>query len=492
MKCEICGKLATGINYGVWSCEGCKAFYRRGIDKKLTYTCLNGSNNCVVKPGAKGCCKACRFQKCKVVGMSIYGSDSHNVVPVSSKTVLVKSPKSHKRVSKEQKKPPESSATAVKPIICKAEPAVNQIGKGFDSKLDCENDADYHHALVTWNNKSPSPHIRKTISPSDMAIVPDISIHSGDEETVYSITEHIIPLSRRSSQDFIFADFCRSDPLKHSHQSSLLMTAQSVAIAVELVFSDQISLWEDFRSRIVDYGEVPYQPETSLELMIDAVTQHNSDNVARVQKFTSMLPGISYLDLWGTSSITVGWKWMVFWMIHHSAYFTQTETYITLGPKNLHFCRYWQNILHDWSLVVFIYKFCRDLQEIGLTLIEKYFLIPIVMFEPDIEGTEKNPEMALRLEHLHKHYTDVLFNMIKTRCGASHLTMTCKRLEQFFNALKKVYTVHKGYNRAVEAKRVLNEIATTQSSRIWWREDDEFHGSAHPCVWWKSNHEFHL
>ena len=49
-----------------------QAFYRRGVERKLVFFCPL-YNDCLVKPGAKGCCKACRFRKCKELEMDIYG-----------------------------------------------------------------------------------------------------------------------------------------------------------------------------------------------------------------------------------------------------------------------------------------------------------------------------------------------------------------------------------------------------------------------------------
>jgi hypothetical protein len=33
-KCQICNDVASGFHYGVWSCEGCKAFYKRSLQGK--------------------------------------------------------------------------------------------------------------------------------------------------------------------------------------------------------------------------------------------------------------------------------------------------------------------------------------------------------------------------------------------------------------------------------------------------------------------------
>uniref|UniRef100_A0A8C9JFI8 Estrogen receptor n=1 Tax=Panthera tigris altaica TaxID=74533 RepID=A0A8C9JFI8_PANTA len=43
--CAVCNDYASGYHYGVWSCEGCKAFFKRSIQGnsvlKATYSTFN-------------------------------------------------------------------------------------------------------------------------------------------------------------------------------------------------------------------------------------------------------------------------------------------------------------------------------------------------------------------------------------------------------------------------------------------------------------------
>ncbi|CAD5121735.1 DgyrCDS10212 [Dimorphilus gyrociliatus] len=70
LKCLICEAPATGLHYGVTTCEACKVFYRRGINKYQNFKCQNGRNMCNPCSNFSFACKLCRYQKCINVGMS--------------------------------------------------------------------------------------------------------------------------------------------------------------------------------------------------------------------------------------------------------------------------------------------------------------------------------------------------------------------------------------------------------------------------------------
>lgn len=67
--CKVCGDKASGYHYGVTSCEGCKGFFRRSIQKQIEYRCLR-EGKCHVIRLNRNRCQYCRFMKCLSVGMS--------------------------------------------------------------------------------------------------------------------------------------------------------------------------------------------------------------------------------------------------------------------------------------------------------------------------------------------------------------------------------------------------------------------------------------
>lgn len=66
--CSICGDRASGKHYGVYSCEGCKGFFKRTVRKDLTYACRE-DKKCTIDKRQRNRCQYCRYQKCLTCGM---------------------------------------------------------------------------------------------------------------------------------------------------------------------------------------------------------------------------------------------------------------------------------------------------------------------------------------------------------------------------------------------------------------------------------------
>ncbi|KAH3753913.1 hypothetical protein DPMN_188565 [Dreissena polymorpha] len=67
--CVVCVDKSSGYHYGVSSCEGCKGFFRRSVQRNMQYTC-HKEKNCIINKVTRNRCQYCRLQKCFVMGMS--------------------------------------------------------------------------------------------------------------------------------------------------------------------------------------------------------------------------------------------------------------------------------------------------------------------------------------------------------------------------------------------------------------------------------------
>ncbi|KAF8359909.1 nhr-6 [Pristionchus pacificus] len=66
--CAVCNDRAVCLHYGARTCEGCKGFFKRTVQKKAKYMCA-GDKNCPIDKRYRSRCQFCRFQKCLQVGM---------------------------------------------------------------------------------------------------------------------------------------------------------------------------------------------------------------------------------------------------------------------------------------------------------------------------------------------------------------------------------------------------------------------------------------
>ncbi|KAJ1062494.1 hypothetical protein K5549_016999 [Capra hircus] len=67
-RCAVCGDNASCQHYGVRTCEGCKGFFKRTVQKNAKYICL-ANKDCPVDKRRRNRCQFCRFQKCLAVAL---------------------------------------------------------------------------------------------------------------------------------------------------------------------------------------------------------------------------------------------------------------------------------------------------------------------------------------------------------------------------------------------------------------------------------------
>lgn len=68
--CRICGDKSSGFHYGVFSCEGCKGFFRRTVRQNMEYKACENPKGCLIMRISRNRCQYCRLQKCITAGMS--------------------------------------------------------------------------------------------------------------------------------------------------------------------------------------------------------------------------------------------------------------------------------------------------------------------------------------------------------------------------------------------------------------------------------------
>ncbi len=90
--CPICGDRANGIHYGIYTCEGCKNFFKRSAgviqSGKPGYVCKEGKGDCDVslfeddgRTRRRTRCQFCRYEACLNQGMVHMGRTNVQTQP---------------------------------------------------------------------------------------------------------------------------------------------------------------------------------------------------------------------------------------------------------------------------------------------------------------------------------------------------------------------------------------------------------------------------
>lgn len=61
LVCMICEDKATGLHYGIITCEGCKGFFKRTVQNRRVYTCV-ADGTCEITKAQRNRCQYCRFK----------------------------------------------------------------------------------------------------------------------------------------------------------------------------------------------------------------------------------------------------------------------------------------------------------------------------------------------------------------------------------------------------------------------------------------------
>ncbi|KAK2492004.1 hypothetical protein MC885_011917 [Smutsia gigantea] len=86
-KCVVCGDKSSGKNYGQFTCESCRSFFKRA-GKNASYTC-RANKNCPIDQHHRKECQYCRLKKCFSVGMRLEMYQSNRMMATKGNSLSI-------------------------------------------------------------------------------------------------------------------------------------------------------------------------------------------------------------------------------------------------------------------------------------------------------------------------------------------------------------------------------------------------------------------
>uniref|UniRef100_A0A8C3J4T6 Nuclear receptor subfamily 1 group I member 3 n=1 Tax=Calidris pygmaea TaxID=425635 RepID=A0A8C3J4T6_9CHAR len=231
--CAVCGDRANGYHFHVMTCEGCKGFFRRSINKGVHFTCPF-SRSCPITKAKRRQCQACRLQKCLDVGMR------KDMIMSAEALQRRRALRGQRRQEREQ----PGGLTAEQRELIDILIAAHQ--RTFDSSF-----SQFTHYCPAVRLYVPSPRPRSPVAGVPARWLPSPPPECLDEDVlpdVFSMLPHIADLSTFMIQQVI--NFAKEIPafrsLPMDDQISLLKgaTLEICQIQFNTVFNTETKAWE--------------------------------------------------------------------------------------------------------------------------------------------------------------------------------------------------------------------------------------------------------
>nr|ASL70516.1 nuclear receptor [Brachionus rotundiformis] len=191
--CVVCGDKSSGYHYGVSSCEGCKGFFRRSVQKNMQYTCQK-DKDCVINRVTRNRCQYCRFTKCFTVGMSkeAVRNDRNKKKPVENPPT--------QNLQQPASKPPQTTLLVVDSI------------NGIQNQVLSNQQPIMVHQQPQQPQLPPQniPQLVSTISPTEDSVASPKSVGSTNSLLLNSINSLTPRVYTPDEQDYEIMEICNS------------------------------------------------------------------------------------------------------------------------------------------------------------------------------------------------------------------------------------------------------------------------------------------
>ncbi|XP_055349910.1 uncharacterized protein LOC129596608 [Paramacrobiotus metropolitanus] len=228
--------------------------------------------------------------------------------------------------------------------------------------------------------------------------------------------------------------------LSTARGAALQQTAAAVQKAYITAFGDQLLKFNRFMLAALRDGEIPHQPQMSIEQAVEMMQKSVAVDIDRLRRFTALLPGFAGLSRADQTALLTEKYWLCE-LLSHCKFIHKGEIYTYFaasGDRDLHCGLYWLDILGvDADFMRFIYGFAGAFNDIGLTQTEIYLLLATGIFQPD--GTSAADKTTLSF--LHSLYLDAFFYSLGTRLPVAERAVAYEKVERTMLQFPHIFRV---------------------------------------------------
>ncbi|XP_063701492.1 ecdysone-induced protein 78C [Culicoides brevitarsis] len=364
VPCKVCGDKASGYHYGVTSCEGCKGFFRRSIQKQIEYRCLR-DGKCLVIRLNRNRCQYCRFKKCLAVGMSRdsvrYGrvpkrtrEINANVISTTSNTTI-----SSKSSNNNSKSCTTSNLAASSPAF--AEELSEKVGSGSEPNTPqmCPSVANSPPEVLSPSSTTTTTSTNFVVSAADheLSVYDVILCVSQAHHAFCTYTdEHIRTLTR----------YPITMPVSENTEDNNVATSVTEALEEQKIF-----LWQQF-------------------------AQHMTPDVQKIVEFAKRVPG--FCDFTQDDQlILIKLGFFELWLSHIAK--TTTDTSLTFDDGT-YLTRQQLEIMYDVDFVNDLISFTNGLNACALSDTEIGLYTALVLMSSDRAGTQDQKTIVRARERI--------------------------------------------------------------------------------------------
>lgn len=418
-NCRVCSDSATGIHYGIATCEGCKGFFKRSILRKEKYRCYF-DNACLINVTNRNRCKACRFRRCLDEGMSVDGVKMGRIPKLVKERALreqreqeIQQEKSQIKVTDEGRAREYSCSSSTSDrSVENYDPIKNDTGnehRTTDVQPNRQtNDVQKKNDQMNLKEKEILKKKTPEFLPEDFSIdeTIDLPISSTEKlprqtlETMRNLAEKIqgdsknvpLKLNEEEMKLIAFIRFASNEIfLRHSRRVNQLESRMDKMVFEGIDDSlDDTSTVEDF------LGTVPKIVEVIMRCAVFYVQE---------------LPGMNYMNGTNLHQMILRRAYDWFLLKYYLLLNRNGQCYF-LDVHGFRYTRRWLNFFYGIEMANAMFDFAQSMRDLQLNQREQSLIVPLRLCQSD--QTSNDDEMP-RL--LHSCYLVALFEELKQHHG---------------------------------------------------------------------------